>query len=57
MENMRKEDDPDFELPCQLFNDDSEVEKMEKQRVRKLTAEDVLTYEQDLLAVLLDFIG
>ena len=38
MENMRKEDDPDFELPCQLFNDDSEVEKMEKQRVRKLTA-------------------
>jgi hypothetical protein len=38
MENMKKEDDSEFELPCQLFNEDSEVEKMEKQRVRKLTA-------------------
>lgn len=38
MENMNKEDDSEFELPCQLFNEDSEVEKMEKQRVRKLTA-------------------
>lgn len=54
LERLRS--DEAFKLPCPLFNEESEIEKLEKQRVRELSSEDVLYYEHDLLNVVMDFV-
>jgi hypothetical protein len=57
LQSFKKEDDPTFEVPCPLFtaDDESEIQKMEKQRVRNLSSSDILFYENELLEILLDF--
>jgi hypothetical protein len=57
LQRLRKEDDPHFELPCeQLFNRESQIEQLEEQRTRELTAEDVLYFEHELLNLIVEFI-
>jgi hypothetical protein len=46
----------DVALTCPLFKEGSEMEQLEQQRVRSLSAEDLLFYENELVQVLAEFI-
>ncbi len=54
--DIRKQDDDSFKLTCPVFDEDIESEKQEKQRMRKLKAEDLLYFENEIIDVIKELI-
>ena len=54
MQALRSSDESNgFSLPCPLFNEESEIERQEEQRVRKLEPEDIFYFENELQQVII----